>query len=86
MRKAPKFFDATSQTNIVLWHLTKFKTITSIEAFERYGITRLSAQTFVLRQEGHRIGMRWQESVNRYGVPVRYGVYFLEKRNHHEHL
>ena len=71
--------DTTSQDKIVLWHMTKHKYITSFKAFELYGITRLSAKIYNLRQDGHKIGMAWEESVNRYGVPVRYGRYFIEK-------
>ena len=68
-----------SQNQMVLSHMTKHKTITSIEAFELYGITRLSARIYDLRERGHKIGMVWEESVNRYGTPVRYGKYFIEK-------
>lgn len=68
-----------SQNQMVLSHMTKHKTITSIEAFECYGITRLSARIYDLRERGHKIGMVWEESVNRYGTPVRYGKYFIEK-------
>ena len=68
-----------SQNQMVLSHMTKHKTITSIEAFELYGITRLSARIYDLRERGHKIGMVWEESVNRYGTQVRYGKYFIEK-------
>lgn len=68
-----------SQDMIVLHHMTKYKTITSMQAFEEYGITRLSAKIYNLREAGHRIGMVWEETINRYGKPVRYGKYFIEK-------
>ena len=71
--------DITSQEKIVLWHMTKHKHITSMQAFELYGITRLSAKIYDLRKQGYKIGMIWEESVNRYGHPVRYGRYFIEK-------
>ena len=74
-----KNLDTTSQDKIVLWHMTKHKSITSMDAFSMYGITRLSAKIYNLRQDGHKIGMVWEESVNRYGVPVRFGKYFIEK-------
>lgn len=72
-------FDPSSQEKIVLWHMTQHKTISSKEAFELYGITRLSAKIYNLRDEGYKIGMVWRESVNRYGHPCRYGEYFIEK-------
>lgn len=68
-----------SQDMIVLNHMTKHKTITSMQAFSLYGITRLSAKIYNLREAGHRIGMVWEETINRYGKPVRYGKYFIEK-------
>ena len=68
-----------SQNQMVLSHMTKHKTITSMDAFSLYGITRLSARIYDLRERGHKIGMVWEESVNRYGTPVRYGKYFIEK-------
>ena len=71
--------EKTTQEQVLLNHFAKYKTITSIEAFELYGITRLSARIYDLRERGHKIGMVWEESVNRYGTPVRYGKYFIEK-------
>ena len=66
-----------SQNQIVLSHMTKYKTITSMDAFSLYGITRLSARIYDLRERGHKIGMVWEESVNRYGAPIRYGKYCI---------
>ena len=68
-----------SQQDIVLWHLARHKTITSMEAFENYGITRLSAKIFDLRESGYKIGMRWETGVNRFGHECRYGVYYIER-------
>ena len=68
-----------SQNQMVLSHMTKHKTITSMDAFSLDGITRLSARIYDLRERGHKIGMVWEESVNRYGTQVRYGKYFIEK-------
>ena len=39
----------------VLEHLKKHKTITSWEAIQKFGCTRLADRIFVLRQEGHHI-------------------------------
>mgnify|MGYP002527567171 CR=1 FL=1 len=70
-----------SQNQMVLSHMTKHKTITSIEAFELYGITRLSARIYNLREAGHKVGMRWEQGITRFGSPCKYGVYYLEKLN-----
>lgn len=69
-----------SQNQMILAHLMKHKSITSIQAFELYGITRISARIYDLREQGKKIGMVWETGVNRYGVPIRYGRYFLENK------
>ena len=58
-------------------YLTDFKSITSIEAIEQLGDTRLSATIFNLREKGVNIADRWLESKNRYGEKVRYKEYFI---------
>lgn len=68
-----------NQEQVLLNHFAKHKTITSMDAFKLYGITRLSAKIYNLRERGYEIDMVWEESVNRYGTPVRYGRYFIEK-------
>ena len=64
---------------IILNHLRKHKTITTLEAFELYGITRLSARIYNLRESGFKIGLVWETGTNRYGNQVRWGKYFLIK-------
>ena len=44
-----------TQTEKVLKHLLRKGSITSWEAIEKYGITRLSARIFELRELGHEI-------------------------------
>ena len=44
-----------SQESKVLEHLKKYKSITSMDAFRLYEITRLSAVVFDLRKHGHKI-------------------------------
>lgn len=65
---------------IVLRHFTKFKFISSMTAFEMYGITRLSATIYNLRQKGIKIGAIWRTTTNRYGNQVRYVDYYLERK------
>ena len=66
-----------TQTDAVLNHLKEHKGITSYEAFEKYGITRLSAKIYDLRANGYTIINREHETVNRYGTKVRYTEYRL---------
>ena len=68
---------SVSQREMILNHLKKKKSITSWEAFEDFGATRLSAIIFDLRSDGFDIRDVWEEVVNRYGETVRYKRYFL---------
>lgn len=70
-----------NQEQVILKHFQKHKTITSMEAIELYGFTRLSAIIFNLRESGHKIGMVWEEGINRFGHHVRWGKYFLIHNN-----
>lgn len=69
-----------NREEIVLRHFQKNKYISSMQAFELYGITRLSATIYNLRQRGIKVGSIWRTIINRYGKQVRYMDYYLEKR------
>lgn len=66
---------------MILKHLQKNKGITSMEAISEYGITRLASRIHELRESGHNIQNFWEESVNRYGVKVKYVRYVLIKKD-----
>ena len=51
--------------------------ITSQDAFKHLGITRLSARIKELRELGYNISTIMIDGTNRYGEPVRYGLYKL---------
>lgn len=59
----------------LLEHLEKNRTITSMEAFQMFGITRLSARIFDLRHLGYIIDTVMIEDTNRYGESVRFAQY-----------
>ena len=59
----------------ILHHFIEHRTLTSMEAFENYGITRLAARVAELRKLGYDIQTIMMEGVNRYGESVRYGKY-----------
>lgn len=69
--------EKTTQRSAVLNHLLTVGSITSFEAFELFGATRLSAIIFDLRRQGYVI---WTDSVsttNRYGQATTYAKYKL---------
>lgn len=67
----------TSQAKEVLKHLQSGKTITSMEAINLFGATRLSAIIFDLRKAGFNIVTNNVIGKNRYGNPVSYAEYKL---------
>ena len=67
-----------SQRDTVLNHLMK-TSLTSMQAFEDYGITRLSAIIFNLRNEGYNIKTTLHHIINNYGNSCVYAEYTLIK-------
>lgn len=63
----------------ILKHLRRCGSITSWEAIKEYGITRLSAVIFDLRQMGWNIPDEWEHTTNRYGEPTKFKRYYLDK-------
>lgn len=71
-----------TQSDIILQHLKKHGNITTWQAIQQYGITRLSAKIFTLRKNGIKIENEEVHKINRYGVPVTFVKYVLvEKEN-----
>ena len=54
--------------------------ITSQDAFRELGITRLSARIKELRDIGYDISTIMVDGTNRFGEPVRYGLYRLVEK------
>jgi hypothetical protein len=67
------------QRNAILNHLKSGKSITSKEAFELYGVTRLSAIIHDLRCMGYPIHAFTVEGTTRFGDSCRYAKYILGK-------
>lgn len=66
-----------SQREAILFHLQEVGFITTFEAFVEYGVTRLSARIFDLRQEGFEIEGEELTKTNRFNHTCRYYKYFL---------
>lgn len=58
-------------------YLVDFGSITSLQAFNDLGETRLSARIFELIKKGVNIGYDWLEVANRYGEKRRVKKYFI---------
>lgn len=68
-----------TQETRVLNYMIDNGSITSWEAIKEFGITRLSAKIFNLRNEGYVIENEWEHTINRYGDKVKYVRYTLNK-------
>ena len=71
-----------TQALVVLKHMREHGGITSMEAFERYGITRLSAIICDMRKQNKDFDVitEMKTTVNRYGNTVNYADYHLVER------
>jgi len=65
-----------SQDNIVLEHLKKGKTISTMEAFKLFGIVDLQSVIRNIRKTVE-VQDKWVKATNQYGEPTRYKQYFL---------
>lgn len=66
-----------TQNQKILSHLKSHTGITSITAFEKYGITRLSGRIFDLREMGYKISTNMKTAKNRYGDTCHVAEYRL---------
>lgn len=69
--------DKNQQWKIVLAHLQSGQSITSLEAIEKYGFTRLSAIIFILKRMGYKIAKEIIKVPTRYGTETRVARYTL---------
>lgn len=74
-----------SQVEIVLNDMEQNGSITSMEAFSKYGITRLSSIVYKLRRKGIQIDSVPCTAKNRYGNICNYAKYILCKEGNNEH-
>ena len=65
----------------IIEYMKEHNGITSQDAFKYLGITRLSARIKELRESGYNISTIMIDGTNRFGEPVRYGLYVLRGDN-----
>lgn len=70
-----------TKTQAVLDWLQTHASISSMEAIENFGATRLSAIIFNLKRKGYNIETVMVEGRDRFGNPMRFARYYL--RNSH---
>ena len=71
-----------TQKEKVLTYLREHKEgVTSLEAFNLFGIMQMPKRIFDLRSDGWNISATPKEGTNRFGQPVKFVVYKLEEKN-----
>ena len=68
-----------NKTQLVLKHLKEKGNITSWEAIQMYGATRLSSIIFNLRRRGYEIDSLMVDRMDRFGNESRYAKYVLKE-------
>lgn len=68
-----------TQTEAVMKYMTEFGSITTLEAFNELGVTRLASRIHDLRGFGVKISREVVKGKNRYGEPVHYMRYSIEE-------
>lgn len=74
------------QSARVLGYMQEFGSITSLQAFQDLGVTRLAAVIFNLKKAGVPIVKAMQVSINRWGEEVHFAKYFIvtEEEDYHD--
>ena len=67
-----------TQTERIIKHLKEHGSITPLEAIKEYGITRLGARIWDLRDLGYDIETQTETSKNRFGDKTSYAKYVLK--------
>lgn len=70
-----------TQKQAVLNHLLSGKGLSSIQAINLYGITRLGAIILILKKEGYVINSRREKVKNRFGHTSNPSIYSISKEN-----
>lgn len=70
-----------TQVTRVLEHLKKHGSITTYDAFVKYGITRLSARIFEIRELGYGIKTKVITGKDRYNEPTHWTLYELVRED-----
>lgn len=68
-----------TQKQRVLDYIREFGSISSMEAFEDLGITRLSAVIFDLKESGHEFDTKTEHGKNRFGEKTSFARYSLKE-------
>lgn len=66
-----------NQTDMVISFILENGSITTLQAFEHFGITRLAARISDIKKAGHEVKSEKVTGTNRYGKKVTYNRYWF---------
>lgn len=66
-----------TQCERILQYIEENGSITSLEAIQEFGCTRLASRICDLEQKGYAFKRDWEKAKNRYGDPVHYKRYSI---------
>lgn len=69
-----------TQKERIVKYCRDFGSITSMDAYMDLGITQLGARIKELEEAGVLFKRTWKKTVNRYGEPVQFVAYSLERK------
>ena len=70
-----------TQKQRILDYINEFGYITSWEAYQDLGVTQLGARIKELKEQGYKFNKEREYNKNRFGDPVHFDKYYLEKNN-----
>lgn len=72
----------------ILWHLKNYGHITSLEAIQHYGVTRLASIIWYLKEEGYNIHSEDVQKITRFGrkTTIAKYLYFKPKPQYEQKL
>lgn len=68
-----------TQHKLILAHIDTYGSITPIEAFGEYGITKLATRISELKKQGYKFNTVMVTGKNRFGEPVRFAQYWMAR-------
>lgn len=75
-----------SQCDRIIKYIEDYGSITTLQAFTDLGCTRLASRIHDLKRQGYNFKIEVINSRNRYGEPVRFNKYSIERKIKNEQI
>tara|TARA_R100001163_G_scaffold60058_1_gene49075 strand:+ start:1186 stop:1473 length:288 start_codon:yes stop_codon:yes gene_type:complete len=71
--------EVKTQTDAIMWHLKNYGNITSWEAIQKYGVTRLASKIYNMRKNGYEIESVILHTTNRFNRNIQIAKYIYNE-------